>query len=104
MAEGDQGVVAVVHQGERTSVTCVLDRLTAADVATVEEVFLSGCERVIVDLRKVTTTTPDGVARLTHLVRRARQRQVTVEFESVRSAARRALVAAGLHHLVNLSE
>ena len=87
-----------------TPVTCVLDRIDAKDVEAVEEVFRACSEGIIVDLRRVSITTPEGVALLARLVRAARLRKVPVDIVAVTPHARRALVAAGLHHLVSLSE
>ena len=85
-------------------VTCVLDRLDADDVSAVESIFRVPSGRIIVDMRKVAVATPEGVALLARFVRQAKSRSVSVEFVSVAPAARRALVAAGLQHLVSLAE
>ena len=85
-------------------VTCVLDRLDARDVEGLEEVFRASDGKIVVDARKVAIATPEGVARLARLVRLAQRRAVSVEIVAVTAVARRAIVAAGLHHLATLSE
>ena len=85
-------------------VTCVIERIAADDLAAVEPVFAASQNRIVLDLRRVKEATPEGVARLARMVRHAQRRAIRVEIVSVSPGARRALVAAGLHHLVSLSE
>ena len=84
--------------------TCVIDRIDATGVAAVEPVFRSSEGKIVIDLRRVTVATPSGVARLAHLVRTAQRRSVAVEIVSANALARQALVAAGLQHLVPVSD
>ena len=87
-----------------SAITCVIDRIDQAELKAIESVFTASENKIVVDMRRVRGTTPAGVARLARLVRLAQRRSVIVEVVGASPAARRALVDAGLHHLVALSE
>ena len=86
-----------------TPLTCVLERIDAPNLAAVEPVFATSSSRIVIDMRRVVLTTPEGVARLAHLVRLAQRRQVAVEIVAATPVVRRALVASGIQHLVTLA-
>ena len=86
------------------SVWCALRRVDGSRVADLEPVFYGHARRIVLDLAEARSTTTEGIARLAMLVRRAKGRSVSIEVVAARPRVRKRLMAAGLHHLVVLSD
>ena len=86
------------------SIRCTLRRVDGSRVDDLEPVFSGHARRIVLDLSEAGSTTTQGIARLAMLVRRAKGRSVSIEVVAARPRVRKRLMAAGLHHLVVLSD